>query len=105
MRFTPPLNHIRKIPSMKVTDIARAVNETARQDVIGIRPAEKIHEIMVSEEDSFGTYEYELYYKILPTLKRWHQDPDRIKDEKRLTRGLSTQVVLTSKKCPLTSCN
>jgi len=79
--------YVRKIPSMKVTDIARAVSETARHEVIGIRPGEKIHEIMVSEEDSFGTYEYDLYYKILPTLKRWHEDPDRIKDGRKVDEG------------------
>jgi UDP-N-acetylglucosamine 4,6-dehydratase len=79
--------YVRKIPSMKVTDIARAVSPTARQEVIGIRPGEKIHEVMVSEEDSFGTYEYDRYYKILPTLKRWHEDPDRIKDGKKVDEG------------------
>ena len=72
--------YVHKIPSMKVTDLATAVSPEAEQHVIGIRPGEKIHEVMVSEEDSVGTYEYEWYYKILPTIDNWHQDPLRIKD-------------------------
>ena len=47
-----------KIPSMKVTDIARANNPDARHEIIGIHPGEKINEaMMISEEDSMSTYE------------------------------------------------
>ena len=76
--------YVHKIPSMKVTDVATSVSEDAEQSVIGIRPGEKIHEVMVSEEDSIGTYEYDWYYKILPTIDDWHRDPDRIKDGKKV---------------------
>ena len=72
--------YVHKIPSMRVTDVATAVSPVAEQHIIGIRPGEKIHEVMVSEEDSVGTYEYDWYYKILPTIDNWHQDPLRIKD-------------------------
>ena len=71
--------YVRKIPSMKVVDVATAVSDTAKQEIIGIRPGEKIHEVMVSEEDSIGTYEYGWYFKILPTINEWHKDQARIK--------------------------
>jgi UDP-N-acetylglucosamine 4,6-dehydratase/5-epimerase len=50
--------YVHKIPSMKVPDIARAINPDARHEIIGIRPGEKINEaMMISEEDSMSTYE------------------------------------------------
>jgi UDP-N-acetylglucosamine 4,6-dehydratase/5-epimerase len=76
--------YVHKIPSMKVTDVATSVSEDAEQSVIGIRPGEKIHEVMVSEEDSIGTYEYDWYYKILPTIDDWHKDSNRIKDGQKV---------------------
>ena len=60
--------YVKKIPSMKVTDIARAVNPHALLEHIGVRPGEKIHEQMISMEDAPFTYEYDTYYKILPNL-------------------------------------
>jgi len=80
--------YVHKIPSMKVTDIARAINPEARHEIIGIRPGEKIHEVMINIEDSVSTYEYDWYYKILPTLNHWHQDSERIKDGKKAEKGL-----------------
>ncbi len=76
--------YIHKIPSMKVIDIANAIDSNASQKIIGIRPGEKIHEVMISKEDSRSTYEYEKYYKILPTLNDWHNDQERIKDGLRV---------------------
>ena len=74
--------YVHKIPSMKVLDIARAINPDAEYQIIGIRPGEKIHEVMISEEDSMSTYEFDWYFKILPTLNQWHLSPERIKDGK-----------------------
>ena len=79
--------YVHKIPSMKVTDIARAIKPEAKHQIIGIRPGEKIHEVMISEEDAMSTYEYDWYFKILPTLKRWQLDPERIKDGKPVEKG------------------
>ena len=79
--------YVHKIPSMKVTDIALAINPDARHEIIGIRPGEKIHEVMISEEDAMNSYEYNWYYKILPTLNQWHQDPERIKGGKKVKKG------------------
>jgi len=81
--------YVRKIPSMKITDIAAAVSPHAEQKVIGIRPGEKIHELMVSEDDAFTTYEYEWNYKILPTINQWHLDEARIKDGKIVSKGFA----------------
>lgn len=71
--------YIKKIPSMKITDIARAVSETAKQKTIGIRPGEKIHEQMIGIEDAPHTYEYLEHYKILPAIYNWSSDPQRNK--------------------------
>ena len=70
--------YVQKIPSMKVTDIARAVAPDARHDIVGIRPGEKLHEQMIGSEDALHTYEYADHYKILPAIHNWSQDPDRI---------------------------
>ncbi len=58
-----------KIPSFKVTDVARVVCPGVPTKVIGIRSGEKLHEVMITEDDSHSTYEFEEYYAILsPTL-------------------------------------
>ena len=49
---------LKKFPSIKVTDIAKVISPNAKQKIIGIRPGEKLHEQMISQEDSFYTYEY-----------------------------------------------
>jgi len=76
--------YVKKIPSMKVTDLASVVAPNAKQDIIGIRPGEKLHEQMIGEEDSFSTYSYENYFKILPTINSWDDDPLRIKKGKKV---------------------
>jgi len=70
--------YIKKIPSMKITDIALAVDYKAKQEVTGIRPGEKLHEQMIGPEDALYTYEYTEYYKILPSINKWADDPIRI---------------------------
>jgi len=72
--------YVKKIPSMKVTDIAYAVSGSAEHSIIGIRPGEKLHEQMIGPEDAFYTYEYDGHYKILPQINDWSIDPLRIKD-------------------------
>lgn len=79
--------YVKKIPSMKVTDVAKAVSPTAKLEVIGIRPGEKLHEQMISEEDSYYTYEYPEHFKILPVINNWHECPLRIKDGKKVPEG------------------
>lgn len=79
--------YVKKIPSMKVTDLARVVASQARQDIVGIRPGEKLHEQMISAEDSYYTYEYPEHFKILPAINDWANCTKRIKDGKKVTEG------------------
>jgi UDP-N-acetylglucosamine 4,6-dehydratase (inverting) len=72
--------YVKKIPSMKVTELGKAVAPHAEQEIVGIRPGEKLHEQMIGEEDAPSTYEYKDHYKILPVINGWGEDPNRIKD-------------------------
>jgi len=72
--------YVKKIPSMKVVDIAQAINPKNSLEIIGIRPGEKLHEQMIGIEDAEHTYEYEDYFKILPSINGWDKTPERIKD-------------------------
>jgi len=72
--------YVKKIPSMSIGDIAKAVAPEASHNIIGIRPGEKIHEQMIGLEDAPNTYEYKEHYKILPMIHGWSLDPSRIKD-------------------------
>lgn len=60
-----------KIPSFKVTDLATAVAPHCKQEIIGIRAGEKIHEEMITPSDSFTTYDLGNYYAILPQVPKW----------------------------------
>jgi len=79
--------YVKKIPSMKVTDLARVVAPDARQKIVGIRAGEKLHEQMIGPEDSYYTYEYEDYFKILPVINGWSECERRIKNGKRVPEG------------------
>jgi UDP-N-acetylglucosamine 4,6-dehydratase (inverting) len=79
--------YVKKIPSMKIVDVARAVAPEAAHNVIGIRPGEKLHEQMIGSEDALYTYEYSGYYKILPAIHNWSVDPNRIKGGKKVAEG------------------
>ena len=70
--------YVKKIPSMKVTDIALTVNKNCKQEEIGIRPGEKLHEQMIGPDDALYTFEYPGYFKILPSINNWSNDPKRI---------------------------
>ena len=54
-----------KIPSFRVVDLAKAVAPECKQEIIGIRPGEKIHEVLITENDSPYTHDLGLYYSIL----------------------------------------
>ena len=61
-----------KIPSYKITDIAKAIGPDCEHKVIGIRPGEKVHEEMITSSDSFSTYDLGKYYAILPQVTNWN---------------------------------
>jgi UDP-N-acetylglucosamine 4,6-dehydratase len=62
---------IPKIPSMRVTDIAEAIAPDAERRVIGIRPGEKLHEVLVTEDESRHALETDESYVILPEYASW----------------------------------
>jgi UDP-N-acetylglucosamine 4,6-dehydratase/5-epimerase len=78
--------YVKKIPSMKVTDIARAVDPKAEQYITGIRPGEKLHEQMIAREDSRFTYEYDNHYKIVPAINDGGNET-RIKGGRKVQDG------------------
>lgn len=64
---------ISKIPSFKVTDLAQAILPGCEMPEIGIREGEKLHEIMVTREDSLSTYEYEKHFIVYPHMNWWDE--------------------------------
>ncbi len=79
--------YVKKIPSMKIIDIAKVIAPNAKHEIIGIRPGEKMHEQMIGIEDSHYTYEYPDYFKILPQLNDWDKDNKRIKDGVKVSKN------------------
>ncbi|MFC1747397.1 UDP-N-acetylglucosamine 4,6-dehydratase (inverting) [Pseudomonadota bacterium] len=77
--------YVKKIPSMNILDIARAVAPNADHKVIGIRPGEKMHEQMIGLEDAPHTFEHEGHYKILPAIYNWSSDESRICGGKKVS--------------------
>jgi UDP-N-acetylglucosamine 4,6-dehydratase (inverting) len=69
--------YVRKCPSFKVTDLAKAMNDNCEFEDVGIRPGEKLHEVMVTEEDSKTTYEYKGHFIIYPNLEWWKNIDNR----------------------------
>jgi len=81
--------YVKKIPSMNISSIAKTMAPNAKQEVIGIRPGEKLHEQMIGVEDSYYTYEYDEHYKILPAINGWWNSKSRIKNGKKVPEGFS----------------
>ncbi|MDC1051147.1 UDP-N-acetylglucosamine 4,6-dehydratase (inverting) [bacterium] len=81
--------YVKKIQSMTIVDIAKTVAPEANHKIIGIRPGEKLHEQMIGTEDAAHTYEYDSYYKILPAINNWSNDPNRIGDGKKVPERFS----------------
>ena len=65
---------ISKIPSFKITDLAQAILPGCKMPEVGIREGEKLHEVMVTKEDSMLTYEYERHYIVYPHFDWWNAD-------------------------------
>jgi len=74
-----------KIPSMKVTDVAGVVAPECRTEIIGIRPGEKLHEVLVTQDDARHTAEFDRYYTIQPAAHWW--------DKKRYLRESGGRAV------------
>jgi UDP-N-acetylglucosamine 4,6-dehydratase len=79
--------YVKKIPSIKIIDIAKVIAPNSKFEFIGIRPGEKLHEQMIGIEDSYTTIEYKDHFKILPQLNSWGADKKRIKQGKKVKEG------------------
>src|SRR4029450_8679984 len=62
-----------KIPSMRMVDLAKAMAPNLPHKIVGIRPGEKLHEVMVTEDDSRSTIELPDRYVIEPTFHWWQR--------------------------------
>ena len=81
---------IPKIPSYRITDVAVAVAPECKQEIIGIRPGEKIHEEMITTSDSFYTYDLGKYYTILPSVPTFQlNDYVKFFSAKKVKEGFS----------------
>lgn len=81
--------YVKKITSMNITDIAKALAHYAQHKIIGIRHGAKLHEQMISPEDSYHTYEYPEHFKILPAIYQWSTDSNRIEDGRKVPEGFT----------------
>lgn len=79
---------ISKIPSFKVTDLAEAMCPNCKMKEIGIRPGEKLHEIMVTVEDSHMTYEYDKHFIVYPQVT-WNDRQQINTSGKKVEDGFS----------------
>ena len=66
--------YVFKNPSYTITDIAEAMNPGGKINVVGIREGEKLHEVMITSDDSRGTYDYGNHYIIYPNYIWWSKD-------------------------------
>jgi UDP-N-acetylglucosamine 4,6-dehydratase len=62
-----------KIPSMKVVDLARAIAPDAALDIVGIRPGEKLHEVLISQDEARNTVESQRMYVVKPPETLWER--------------------------------
>lgn len=77
-----------KIPSMKIVDLAKAIAPKARHKIIGIRPGEKLHEVMISSDDAINTLEFNDYFVIQPAQPWWDQiEYTKINSGKKVSDG------------------
>jgi len=79
---------ISKIPSFKITDLAQAMLPGCEMPEVGIREGEKLHEIMVTVEDSLNTYEYDKHFIVYPQMV-WSESRRAVPTGKRVPEGFS----------------
>lgn len=92
---------ISKIPSFRITDLAEAMAPACKIKEVGIREGEKLHEIMVTREDSAMTYEYEKHYIIYPHYNWWEEERvlpggKKVEDGFAYSSGTNTQWLDTT---------
>jgi UDP-N-acetylglucosamine 4,6-dehydratase/5-epimerase len=85
-----------KLPSMNIMDLAKAVGPECRIEIVGIRPGEKIHEVMITRDDARRTLEFETFYLICPDFRffehRFNNDGGRpLQEDFEYSSGTNTQ--------------
>ena len=78
---------VKKIPSVRIKELARVIAPHCKFKEIGMRPGEKLHEQLISLDESTHTYEFDSYYKILSPLNEWDACSKRIKGGKKVKDG------------------
>lgn len=79
--------YISKIPSFKITDLAIAMLPDCKLKEVGVREGEKIHEVMITKDDSRMTYEYEKHYIIYPHFDWWTKNKHYIEEGNPINEG------------------
>ena len=79
--------YVSKIPSFKVVDLAKAICPECKLKEVGIREGEKLHEVMITEEDARNTYEYEDTYIIYPQFDWWNLEKHFTPGGKKVPEG------------------
>ena len=81
-----------KIPSFKILDLTKAIDDKKKISVIGIRPGEKIHEEMITSSDSINTIEFKNFYIIMPNSE--FISPERLKEYDNFIKKNGAKKVL-----------
>lgn len=79
--------YVSKIPSYKITDLAKAMLPSAELKEVGIREGEKLHEVMITPEDSLSTYDYGDHYIIYPDFDWWDTNKHLKSGGKKVDEG------------------
>lgn len=78
---------VSKVPSFKIVDLAKALNPNGKTEQVGIRRGEKLHEVMITPQDSLTTFEYTDYFTIYPNLEFIESNKEIIKKGKKVESG------------------
>lgn len=78
---------IPKIPSMNIVDLAKVIAPECKHEIVGIRPGEKLHEVMITEDDARHTVEFDEYYVVEPEFHWWSNKDFLLNDGKRVKEG------------------
>lgn len=81
--------YVPKIPSMMITDLARLIGPDCRQEIVGIRPGEKLHEMMIGPEDGRNAVDCGAHYVVQPVLSFWGRNGAAYSDLPRCPEGFS----------------
>jgi UDP-N-acetylglucosamine 4,6-dehydratase len=85
-----------KIPSTRLLDVARAIGPDCKFESIGIRPGEKLHEVLIPHDEAAHTLEYERHYTVYPVWNRWQKEEER-RDKGELGRTVDPDFHYWSK--------